>query len=99
MKRYRIKNWPKYNKSLIQRRSINFWLSKDAIKKWKNASHTSEKGRPQEYSVDAILCSLLIRTVYHLPFRALEGLLLSLISLLNLSLKTPSYTPAEEQSI
>ena len=92
MKRYRIKNWPEYNKSLIQRGSINFWFSEDSVKKWKNTTHTGEKGRPAEYSDDAILCVLLIRIVYHLPLRATEGLLLSLVSLLDLSLKIPSYT-------
>lgn len=92
MKRYRIKNWSEYNKSLIQRGSINFWFSEDAIQKWRNTSHTCEKGRPAEYSDDAITCALLIRTVYHLPLRATEGLLLSLVSLLGLSLKVPSYT-------
>lgn len=92
MKRYRIKNWPEYNKSLIQRGSINFWFSEDSIRKWKNTNHTGEKGRPVEYSDDAILCALLIRTVYHLPLRATEGLLLSLISLLDIPLKIPSYT-------
>lgn len=92
MKRYRIKNWPQYNKSLIQRGSINFWFSEDAITKWNNTSHTGEKGRPQEYSDGAILCALLIRTVYHLPLRALEGFLSSLVSSLELPLKIPSYT-------
>lgn len=92
MKRYRIKNWPEYNKSLIQRGSINFWFSEDSIRKWKNTNHTGEKGRPAEYSDDAILCVLLIRIVYHLPLRATEGLLLSLVELLNLPLKIPSYT-------
>ena len=92
MKRYRIKNWPKYNRSLIQRGSINFWFSEDSIRKWGNTKHTGEKGRPAEYSDDAILCSLLIRTVYHLPLRSTEGLLLSLVSLLGLTLKIPSYT-------
>ena len=92
MKRYHIKNWPKYNKSLIARGSINFWFSEDVIKKWRNTSHTGKKGRPQEYSDDAILCILLIRTVYHLPLRAAAGLVLSLVSLLGVSLKVPSYT-------
>jgi IS5 family transposase len=67
-------------------------FSEEAIKKWRNTNHTGGKGRPQEYSDDAILCALLIRTVYHLPLRATEGLLLSLVSLLGLSLKIPSYT-------
>jgi IS5 family transposase len=92
MKCYRIKNWSEYNKSLIQRGSINFWFSEEAISKWTTTSHTGEKGRPQEYSDDAILCALLIRTVYHLPLRATEGFLLSLVSLLDISLKIPSYT-------
>lgn len=92
MKKYHIKNWSQYNRSLIQRGSINFWFSEEAISKWSNTHHTCEKGRPQEYSDDAILCALLIRTVYHLPLRALEGLLISLASLLNLPIKIPSYT-------
>lgn len=92
MKKYRIKNWSNYNRSLIQRGSINFWFSEEAINKWRNTHHTCEKGRPQEYSDDAILCALLIRTVYHVPLRALEGLLISLVSLLDLPIKIPSYT-------
>lgn len=51
-----------------------------------------EKGRPQIYSDDAILCALLVRTVYHLPLRALQGFLHSLTLLLNLSICVPSYT-------
>lgn len=92
MKRYRIQNWPQYNKSLIQRGSITFWFSEEAINKWMATDHTGEKGRPQEYSDDAILCALFIRTIYHLPLRALEGFLYSLVSLLNLPIKIPSYT-------
>lgn len=92
MKRYQIKNRSEYNRSLIQRGSINFWFSEEAINKWKATDHNEEKGRPKEYSDDAILCALLIRTVYHLPLRALEGLLHSIFSLLDLSIKIPSYT-------
>lgn len=92
MKSYRIKNWSEYNRSLVQRGSINFWFSEEAINKWSNETRTNKKGRPEIYSDDAILCALLIRTVYHLPLRALEGMLLSLSSLLHLSIPIPSYT-------
>jgi hypothetical protein len=92
MKRYRIKNWPQYNRSLIQRGSINFWFSEDAIRKWNSTSHTGKRGRPEEYSDDAILCALLIRIVYHLPLRALQGFLISLASAMQLSIKIPSYS-------
>ena len=99
MKRYRIKNWSQYNKSLIQRGSINFWFSQEAINKWRATDHTGEKGRPQEYSDDAILCALIIRSVYYLPLRALEGLLHSIVCLLNLSIKIPSYTSFKTASL
>lgn len=98
MKTYKIQNWPQYNKSLIQRGSINLWFSEEAIKKWYSTSHTEEKGRPLVYSDDAILCALLIRTVFHLPLRALQGFLVSMIALLGLTIKSPSYTQIARRS-
>lgn len=92
MKTYKIQNWPQYNRSLIQRGSINLWFSEEAIKKWHATTYTGEKGRPLIYSDDAILCALLIRTVFHLPLRALQGFLVSMVALLRLTIKIPSYT-------
>ncbi len=40
---------------------------------------TGDRGRPQKYSDDAIICALVIRSVYSLPLRALEGFLKPLI--------------------
>lgn len=88
---YQIRNWGEYNRSLIQRGSITLWFSDDAIEKW-FAEATGERGRPQLYSDDAILCALFIRTIYHQPLRAAQGFLNSLIQLLRLPLKAPSYT-------
>jgi len=44
------------------------------------------------YSDETILMALTIRFVYNLPLRALEGFLQSILLLLGLSLKAPSYT-------
>jgi hypothetical protein len=57
---YHIHNRQEYNKALVQRGSITFWFSEDAINKWYSTSSTGKKGRPQKYSDDAILCALLI---------------------------------------
>ena len=72
--KHRIRNWKDYNRSLVQRGSITVWLSEDALEKW-NATPTGKRGRPNTYSDDAILTALLIRFVFHLPLRALEGFL------------------------
>jgi hypothetical protein len=90
--RYKIKNWSDYNKSLINRGSINFWFSEDMIEKWLSCKVSGDKGRPEIYSDEAILCALMIREVFKLPLRALEGFLISLISILGLSLCVPSYS-------
>jgi len=77
--KYPIRNWKDYNKSLVQRGSITIWFSQDAIEKW-HATPTGKRGRPSTYSDDAILTVLLIRFVFHLPLRALEGFLSSLFA-------------------
>jgi hypothetical protein len=76
--KHRIRNWKEYNRSLVQRGSITVWLSEDAVDKW-HAAPTGKRGRPATYSDDAILTALLIRFVFHLPLRALEGFLSSLV--------------------
>jgi len=90
--KYRIRNWNDYNKSLIQRGSITVWFSEDAIKKWTAPKEIRKKGRPKLYSDDAILTALIIRSVFHLPLRALQGFLTSLVMILGIDLPIPSYT-------
>jgi IS5 family transposase len=90
--KYHIRNWREYNKALIQRGSLTIWFSEEALSKWHSSIHTGEKGRPEVYSDEAILCMLLIRTVYNLPLRALQGFLVSIVTLLSLGVLVPSYS-------
>lgn len=89
--RYRVRNWAEYNRSLVQRGSITVWFSEDSVNKWQ-AAPSGKRGRPAKYSEDAILTALLIRFVFSLPLRALEGFLSSLMSVMGLDLSTPSYS-------
>ncbi len=91
--KYRIRNWAKYNKSLVQRGSLTIWFSEDAIAAWiEEPADKNERGRPKIYSDEAILSSLIIRAVFHLPLRALQGFLCSLVSLLHLTVPIPHYS-------
>ncbi len=89
--KYCIRNWSEYNKALVNRGSLTVWFSKESCDKW-NAGRSLKRGRPQVYSDEAILCALMIKAVYKLPFRALRGLMLSMIGLLGLCLQVPCYT-------
>jgi len=90
--KYRIRNWKKYNNSLINRGSITFWFSEDVIAKWNAVYRTGNRGRPPVYSNDAILCALIIKYVFSLTYRAAQGYLTSLIRLMGLSITCPDYT-------
>ena len=91
-KRYRIRNWRDYNKALVQRGSLNFWISEDVLEKWKTPLVSGKRGRPQLYSDPVILMALSIKNVFKLPLRATQGFLESLLRMLNLPLSTPNYT-------
>lgn len=91
-RRYRITNWAKYNRSLVERGSLTIWIDEDATKKWMAPKEKGKNGRPKTYSDDAILIALTLRAVFKLPLRALEGFLKSIMILLSIALPIPSYT-------
>jgi hypothetical protein len=96
--KYRVKNWSDYNKSLINRGSITFWFSEDTLKKWILSEQTGKLGRARIYSDEAILCALMIREVYRLPLRMLQGFLKSLFLILDFNLPVPSYSQISRRS-
>lgn len=89
---YRIRNWPEYNRALIQRGSITIWIEEKAIKNWLSSYHTCQAGRPATYSDEAILMMLILREVYKRSLRNLQGFVQSLFHAMGLNLPVPSYS-------
>lgn len=89
---YRIRNWPDYNKALIARGSLTLWLDTHSLDTWLNVEPSARRGRSRTYTDVAILCSLLLREVYHLPLRATQGLVGSVLRLLEVKLPAPDYS-------
>lgn len=71
--KYKIGNWSEYNRALIQRGSINIWMEEESLKKWFSSLHTCLAGRPETYSDEAILMLLMLREVFKLTLRSLQG--------------------------
>lgn len=90
--KYRIRNWREYNQSLVNRGSITFWFDENAIQKWYSVERSNKPGRPDTYSDDAIRCALLIKAVFRIALRALQGFLASIIKILGLDLVCPHYS-------
>jgi hypothetical protein len=91
--KYRVRNWVTYNESLKKRGSITIWIDEDALRAWKPVSReVRERGGQKLYSDGAIECLLLVKAVYHLPYRQTEGFAESLNQMLGLALRIPDYT-------
>jgi hypothetical protein len=96
--RYKVTNWPEYNKALRQCGDITIWFTEEALAAWHPAK-TGARGRPQEYSDLAIETALLIRQVFHLPLRQTEGFMNSLSRLMKSTISIPDYSSISRRSI
>ena len=96
--RYKVTNWPEYNKALRQRGDITIWFTEEALAAWRPAK-TGARGRPQEYSDLAIETALFIRQVFHLPLRQTEGFMNSLTRLMKATISIPDYSSISKRSI
>ena len=89
---YRIRNWQQYNKALVSRGSLTLWVDAKSLHSCHDSNRLARRGRQRLYADSAILCALTLREVYHLPLRATEGLVRSLMRFLMLDLPVPHYS-------
>ena len=88
---YRVKNWSEYDKALVQRGSITFWLSDDFERTWQYVGE-KQRGSQFDYSEQAIVVMQTVKNVFHLPNRATEGFMRSLFAMLEILLSVPDHT-------
>ncbi len=89
--RYKTTNWKQYNKALINRGSLTFWIDEEAIRQWKQ-SKQNKRGRPRQFSDLAITTALMVKRVFSMPLRALQGFIDSVFSLANVPILCPHYS-------
>ena len=84
-------NWAEYNKKLVKRGNIHFWISEDAAQWW-HVKTSGGRGRPHVYTDKAIETCLTISYLFKMPLRMVEGFLNSFFAREALSIKAPCYT-------
>lgn len=90
-KQYRIRNWHEYNEALVNRGSLEVWISEEGKEKW-YAQPTGAPGAQQIYSDVAISTVLTMQKVFHLPLRAVEGFVGSVFRMTDVELIIPDYS-------
>jgi hypothetical protein len=86
--RYRIENWAGYDAALRRRGSLTIWVTPEAIAAWAPAA-TGRRGRPRDYSDVAIETTVMLRLALGRPWRQTEGMLGSIMGLLDLDPLVP----------
>ena len=85
------RDWPQYNKDLVNRGKINLWVKPEVFKEWR-AKKKKKNGHPFVYGEEVIKTMSYIRFKFHLSLRETEGFFLSLFALMHSCLKVPCYT-------
>ncbi len=89
--RHRVTNWREYDASLRNRGSVTIWFTPEAIAGWKAQPRTTPGGQ-RHYSDLAIETALTLRTVFRLALRQSEGLIGSIMKMLEIDLPVPDHT-------
>ena len=95
--KYRVANWPAYNRALVRRGDVTVWVSSEAIAAW-TPRRSGRRGVQRRYSDLAIETAMTLRLLYHLPLRQAEGFLHALFEMMRLDLSAPDYTTLSRRS-
>ncbi len=96
--KFKVKNWSEYNRSLVHRGRIDFWIDESAIAQWHPEIETPKRGGQIGYSDISIQSCLIMRQLYRLPLRQTEGFVTSLIDMANLKIQCPDYTTISKRT-
>ena len=77
---YHVRNWSAYDRALVRRGALTLWVDADVQKQWAYAG-PPQRGAQPTYSDVAIETMLTVKEVFHLPNRAAEGLVRSILPL------------------
>ncbi|WP_407214987.1 IS5 family transposase [Enterobacter kobei] len=95
--KFKITNWPTYNKALINRGSITFWLDDEAIQ-----AGMSRQRLHHGEDLSAILISpsppFWSLNAFRLTLRAAQGFIDSIFTLMNVPLRCPDYTSVSKRA-
>ena len=89
--KYRVMNWPDYDRGLVRRGDIRFWIDESALEQWDAAKRRTPGGQ-RRFSELAISTTLMLGVVFRLPLRQTEGFVRSLVDVMGCDLPVPDHT-------
>lgn len=97
--KYRIINWPEYDRALVRRGDISVWFDEEFLRTGWRAPASGKRGAPWVYSTAAIQSLLVLKAVFGLPYRSLEGFARSLLKRMGLALPVPDHSHLSRRAV
>ena len=88
---YRLRNWSQYNQALVERGSLTVWFDQNVLDQWYYQG-PKQRGAQLTYTDLVIETALSLKAVFRLGFRQSQGLLASMLVLLDVERKVPNYS-------
>jgi hypothetical protein len=92
---FQVRNWPEYEAGLRRRGSLTLWIEDAALDHWQ----TFGPGGQARYKDTAIQTTLMVRTAFKLGLRQTEGLMASVISLMDLTISAPDHSTISRRAV
>jgi hypothetical protein len=92
---FKVQNWPEYEAGLRRRGSLTLWIEDAALDHWQ----TVGPGGQARYKNAAIQTTLMVRTAFRLALRQTEGLMASVIMLMDLTISAPDHTTISRRAV
>jgi hypothetical protein len=92
---FKMQNWPEYEAGLRRRGSLILWIEDAALESWRICG----PGGQARYLDAVVQTSLMMRAAFKLPLRQIEGLMASVLTLMDLTLSAPDHTTVSRRAV
>jgi hypothetical protein len=92
---FKVRNWPAYEAGLRRRGSLTLWIEDTALGDWQSTG----PGGQARYTDAAIQTSLMLRMAFKLALRQTEGLMMSVLTLMGLTLSAPDHSTVSRRAV
>jgi hypothetical protein len=92
---FKVQNWPAYEAGLRLRGSLTLWIEDAALECWQSCGPSGQA----RYTDAAIQTSLMARSAFKLALRQTEGLMASILTLMDLTISAPGHTTVSRRAV
>src|SRR5215203_1599697 len=92
---FKVQNWAAYEAGLRRCGSLTLWIEDGALEHWQTCG---PDGQARDTDA-AIQTSLMMRTAFKLPLRQTDGLLASVLTLMDLMISAPDHTTVSRRAV